>query len=462
MVAANASYQSIWNRVRDRLEQHPIAYLTGLYIFCIIIFLIAVPLPRADGQLVGSDGTYYYAYLPTLLLDQDLDFTNQYAKLLPGVSPETTGTTKSGTPANKFALGPAILWTPFFLIGHLLAIILNAFGHRIPLDGTGYVYQVPTLLGSLTYGFAGLLLIYRSCRRFFSKSSSASAAILIWLATNVIYYMVAEPSMSHTCSLFAVALFLELWLAFRPIPTLFQWLVLGLAGGLVALVRQADATWVALPVVDALMVFRVDWKTNLRRYLQGFIVFGIAALLIFMPQIVIWRTQYGAGVGGGYTQGRHAFYWLEPKMLQVLFSMRHGLYLWHPVLLLATIGLVLLYRKDRCLPFLLGFFFALQVYLIGSWFGWTGGDSFGCRMLLSSLPALALGLAALVEWTAGRGASAIAGILGGGLIAWNAAFFAQYRLGYISRVMPISFEQLTLGKLAMLKDLMNRFWALIQ
>ena len=69
---------------------------------------------------------------------------------------------------------------------------------------------------------------------------------------------------------------------------------------------------------------------------------------------------------------------------------------------------------------------------------------------------------ALAWIPASAATTAIAGILGGGLIAWNAAFFAQYRLGYISRTMPITFEQLTLGKLAILKDLMNRFWALIQ
>lgn len=462
MVTAFAFCRALAERMFKCLGQHPTAFLASLYVFCVIVFLIAIPLPRVDGQLVGSDGSYYYAYLPSLLLDQDLDFANQYDKLIPHSDSHFKRSHGTGPRRNKYAIGPAILWTPFFLVGHLIAIGLNAFGYRIPLDGIGYVYQVPTLLGSLSYGFAGLFLMYRSCCRFFSKSASVSAILLMWLATNVIYYMIAEPSMSHACSLFAVALFLELWLSFGPMPTLVQWLILGLAGGLIGLVRQADITWIALPIAGALPALCADLKTNLRRCLQGFAVFGVTASLVFMPQILLWQVQYATVAGGGYARGGEHFRWLEPKMLQVLFSLHHGLYIWHPLLLLATAGLLLLYRKNRVLPFLLGAFFVFQVYLIGSWHGWMGGDSFGSRMLISSFPALGLGLAALIDWAAGHRALAITGILGAGLIAWNAVFFAQYRLGYIDRFLPITFEQLTLGKLFVLKDLVNRFWAMIR
>ncbi|MBN1568493.1 MAG: hypothetical protein JXA73_11660 [Acidobacteria bacterium] len=462
MITAIAYFRKIGNWIWASLGNHPLAHLTGLYIFCIIVFLLAVPLPRVDGHLVGSDGSYYYAYLPTLLLDHDLDFANQYAKLFLNYGRHTKEPSESRPQLNKYAIGPAILWTPFFLIGHLLAIGLNVAGYRIPLDGIGYIYQIPTLLGSLSYGFAGLLLIYRSCCRFYKKSASVTATILMWLATNVIYYMIAEPSMSHMCSLFAIALFLELWLAYRPTPTLLQWFILGLAGGLIGLVRQAEMTWIALPAAGLLPVLCKGWKTNMRLHLPGLAVFGMTAFLVFLPQIVLWQIQYGNIAGGGNIEGHRVFHWLEPKMIQVLFSMHHGLYIWHPLLLPATAGLILLYRKDRFLPFLLGFFFLLQVYLIGSWFGWMGGHSFGSRMMIGAFPALALGLAALVEWTEEHGALAFAGILGSGLIAWNAVFFAQYRLGYISKYLPITFEQLIPGKLVVLKDLMNRFWAMIR
>jgi hypothetical protein len=455
------SHRSFCNRIRDQLENHPIAYLTGLYLFCVVVFLMTIPLPRVDGQLVGSDGMYYYAYLPTLLIDHDLDFTNQYSKLLPGYRAGSHQIAKIGDFSNIYAIGSAILWMPFFLVGHLMAIASNAAGLSIVPDGIGYIYQIPTLLGSLTYGFLGVLFVYRSCRRFFSASTAAASAILIWLSTSLIYYMIAEPSMSQSCSFFAVALFLKLWLQSRPMPTFRQWILLGIAGGLIALVRLQDATWLALPFIDASLNLWANKKAGFG-CLKGSLGFGAAACIVFIPQMAVWQVLNGSPVKAGYPYSGDYFHWFAPKFLNVLFSLRHGLYLWHPVLLLATAGLILLYRKDRHLPFLLGLMFTAQLYLISAWFVWWGGDAFGGRMLISSLPALALGLAALIDWMVERKALPTICILGGSLVLWNALFFAQYRLRYIPQNAAITFNQLTLGKLFMLEDMANRIQRLLR
>ncbi len=448
-----------WNQSRRWLERRPVACLVAPYVICIVIYLATVPLPRVDGQLVGSDGAFYYAYLPTLLLDHDLDFGNQYADLMP---PAHKAKRSSGTQRyfNKYTVGTALLWSPFFLIGHLLAIILNSVGLEIALDGTGYIYQVPTLLGSLTYGFVAILLIYRSCRRFFSRPASALTAILIWLASNVIYYMIAEPSMSHTCSLFAVALFVELWLASRPAPATGQWILLGMAAGLVAIVRPQDSTCLVLPVLDALIVLRVSVLSDLWRCFKGFLIFALSFLVIFAPQMMLWQLLHGSATTTGYSVS--GTYWRFPQILKVLFSLKHGLFLWHPVLLVAAIGLFFLYRWDRRLSGLLGIAFAVQLCLIGAWHGWHGGDAFGGRLLIGTFPVLAPGLAALLEWMSKRGAWALAAIASVCLIAWNALFFAQYRLGYIEMDSRISLHQLTLGKLSMLRDLWEHARLMLQ
>ena len=451
----------LWETTVRLLERHPIVLLTGLYLFCVLIFLVSVPLPHVDGQLVGSDGAFYFAYLPTLIIDHDLDFRNQYASLIPKQVLSRIHETATGRLSNKYAIGSAVLWTPFFLMGHLLAIVLKASGCAVQTDGVGYVYQIPTLIGSITYGFAGFLLIYRSCRRFFDRSSSALATIWIWLASSVIYYIIAEPSMAHACSLFATALFVALWIEFRPMPKLHQWLFLGLSGGLVILVRLPDATWLLLPVIDALWTFRSSLGIPLRSRLAGFLVYGAAAGIVFAPQMAVWRILQGAVTRSGYPQEAYAWH-MDAGIPYSLFSLRHGLYVWHPVLILATIGLVLLYRKHRVHAFLLGFGFVLQVGIIGTWHGWSGGDSFGGRMFISSIPAMALGLAALVDWASRRNATPVVLVLACVLILWNALFFAQYRLGYISKNKAITVNELVLGKFAMLKDLAGRIPDLVR
>ena len=66
---------------RSRLK--PAVLLGALSAACLVVFLATIPLPRIDGQLIGGDGAGYYAYLPSVILDRDLDFANQYAALMP-------------------------------------------------------------------------------------------------------------------------------------------------------------------------------------------------------------------------------------------------------------------------------------------------------------------------------------------------------------------------------------------
>ena len=456
-------YQGIRNRIWAPLERRPVACLTFLYLLCVLAFLASTQLHHVDGHLTGSDGAYYYSYLPSLILDHDLDFTNQYAELVSGRETSRLRAIE-GRPPNKYTIGSAVLWTPFFLIGHLLVLAVRAAGFPIPPDGIGYLYQIPTMLGSITYGFAGVLLLYWSCRRFFSRRVSAFSSILIWLATNLIYYMIAEPSMSHACSFFATALFLTLWLSFRPDPTLSQWLLLGLSGGLITLVRPPDATWLVLPAIDLALSAGRGWKGRLLRSTRGLVVLGMVAGIVFLPQFLLWQALDATPTIDGhasFTQYPVHFHWFSPHILSLLFSLHHGLFSWHPVLLFGAAGLFLLYRKNRALTLSLSIGFALQACVIGAWYGWPGGHAFGSRMLISSLPALAFGLAALTEWAAERRASAPI-LAAFAFIVWNALFFIQYRFGYIPKLSPITFHQMTVGKFEMLRDLPSRLQSMLQ
>lgn len=450
-------FETAWAYGRRTLERRPYTWLAALYALCVLVFVATIPLPRVDSQLVGSDGVYYYSYLPALLLEGNLDFAGTYARLLGPDVVARMQLTPTGLLPNPYAIGPALLWSPFFLAGHALSGALQAAGFPIMLDGTGYLYQGATLVGSISYGFAGLLLVHRSCRRFFDRATSTLVAVLMWTATSVVYYMVAEPSMSHTASLFAAALFVELWLASRPTPTLRRWAVIGLAGGLVALVRLPDATFLALPVLDGLLA-SADARSSVRRLLARVFAFGLGAIVVFAPQMAVWQVLYGSPFTSGYLYtDQPTFFWLAPKVPEVLFSPLHGLFTWHPLLFFAAIGLGFLYRRDRRLALLVVAGLAMQVYVIGAWRDWGQGDAFGGRMFISSIPGLALGLGALIEWVVGRGYLSAIGTISTLLVAWNGVFLVQYRLGYIPMNAPLTLEQFTVGKVAMLFDLVRRF-----
>ncbi len=143
-------------------------------------------------------------------------------------------------------------------------------------------------------------------------------------------------------------------------------------------------------------------------------------------------------------------------LLPVLLSLQHGLYVWHPITLAATIGWVWIHPKDKRLAILSAIGFAMQAYVIAAWRDWSQGDAFGGRMFISSLPILSLGLSAFLSRFAFPRAIKIISAGATVLLVWNAIFFAQYRLGYIPRGGPITLEQMTAGKIWMLRDLAQR------
>lgn len=442
----------LWNALGKRPEM----VLVTLYVLCVLAFLATIPLPRIDNQLVSSDGTFYYAYLPTIWLDGDLDFTNQYRYLIGPGRESIAGFTPRGLPVNAYPVGPALLWSPFFLAAHLAVLALRALGAAIPADGMGYLYQAVTLLGSITYGAIGLWLIYCLCRRHFGPAPSVAAVALLWLGSNVLYYMVAEPSMAHTSSLFALGLFFYLWDGQQGEGTGRGWLVLGLAGGLVVLVRVPDAIFVALPVLGMLpQLLRAP-----ACLLPRLALFAGGAFVAFLPQLIVWQILYGSIISGYLSlSGGLAFHWLSPQWWQVLFSGFHGLYTWHPLLLAATLGLLLLARRsprERRFTLLLAIGLLMQIYLVSAWREWWQGDSFGGRMFISAMPIFALGLAALLDrLSQGRYLAAVM-LVSAVLLAWNGLFMLEYRLGCFSRSAPLSVSQAVTATFQCLPDLLLR------
>src|ERR1044071_8094987 len=104
-----------------------------------------------------ADAAYYYAYLPSLVLDGDLDFANQY-----NVTQNwyRLGPTPLGRPGNVFGIGPAVFSLPAFVVGHGLAI---AAGAR--RDGFSGWETTPVLWASIAASLGALVIAARLAAR---------------------------------------------------------------------------------------------------------------------------------------------------------------------------------------------------------------------------------------------------------------------------------------------------------
>lgn len=357
-------------------------------------------------SVIGGDAVRYYITTRSMVIDQDLDFHNEYRHFYNVVSPFTgnrkighipTENPQTGKIPNKYPIGTSILIVPFFIAAHILSILLNLIGFNIAHDGYGPIYQLLCAFGSLLYTFIGILIIYRWGKWISNPISSFLGAVLMWLATPLVYYSTMEPLMSHTFSMFMVTMFLFFWIKTRGNLTVINSLMLGLLGGLMSIVRFQDMLFVLIPLIDILF-FSPEKFLNRLKYLSTFwFAFGVGV----SPQLYMNHTLYGSILRHGYTHEGFP-YWSSPKVLYTLFSGQSGLLLWSPVLIFSLFGSIVFLKKQREIGWLFILGFLLQLYVVSSWWDVSQGDSFGNRMLLNSTFILATWLISFIGYTSSK------------------------------------------------------------
>ena len=415
---------------------------------CVAVFLLTIPLPRSDGHLTGSDGLSYYAITQSMILDQDLDFTNDYKWL--GVS---QGLTAIGVPANPFAIGTALLWIPFFLVAHLVSVLLNLIGFQLPLNGTGYIYEACVCLATIIYASLGFILAYRTIRKTSVGDSFNSwcGTIAMWWATPAIYYIIAEPSMSHGLTVFTLALFMSVWYPPSPNRSIRDWVKIGLATGLVALVRWQDGIIALIPLVE-ICWWMYQRKLTIVCGAYRIFIFVTTLVIAFLPQMLMWKAVYGVFLT--IPQGSDFLVWDQPQIIQTLFSTRHGLISWHPIFLLAILGLIPLWKKDKVFALVIIFMFVGELYVNSAVCRWWADDAFGGRRFTSLVPLFAVSLASLLTMEKMQKWIIVCIVI---LIIWNGLSLFQYRLGFVSMSAALTLREMTVDRVLIPLEVFGKF-----
>lgn len=376
----------------------------------ILVLLFGCSLPFVAHRMTASDAIEYYVYDRSLYFDHDLEFTNDYqgfydrnplglAKFKEGFIDKRN---PHGNAINNGPCGSAILWAPFFLAGDLVARTLRSLGANVQADGYSWPYIWSVSVGSAIYAGIALMLTYRLARRLTDRIAAFWASLIIWLGTPALFYSHLAPTYAHATSWFAVAAFLTLWYGTRERRSWPAWAALGALGGLVAMIREQDAVFLLVPVIDE--AFRLfpgigavsrGWVRDLGRTLCGGLLMGATALVAFAPQLVVYKQLNGAFRPSSEVSDK--LRWNAPNALRVLFDPAHGLFFWTPVLLLAVIGICMLVWRDPRLGVSLASGFMLTLYLNGSFQTWTTAGAFGARRFIVCSPIFAVGLAVLFQ-----------------------------------------------------------------
>jgi hypothetical protein len=413
---------------------------------------------------MSADGVEYYAYVRSLAQDGDIEFTNEFKG--PEVPfdrvPEWLATNRSptGYAQNLASVGPAIVWTPFYIVGAALARAGNALGASWSTDGYSLPYIAMINLAGVVSLPITIWLCYWIARRFASRALALLTALALVAGSAIVDYGLFEAHFPHALAAMTVAAFFAWWLRTRPERTLGQWIVLGLLAGAMALMYWINAILLLLPALDLLPPFvrtlrTRDWR-RLARLVGGGLVFLAALLLAFSPQMIAWTILYGSPFtiphGGSFAEPRGF------KVIEMLFSPVHGQLLWAPITMVALVGMGWYIVRRRWEGSLVLLVFALYFLYNATLGSWHGGGPFGLRRIANVLPLLTPGLACLLaklahlqKATRGTQAEPYFTFPSWPLtlcmlcLVWNAALLLRY-LTYLIPHHPSELGTLTIGE----------------
>ncbi|MBN1867762.1 hypothetical protein JW916_10760 [Candidatus Sumerlaeota bacterium] len=417
---------------------------------------------RMVGFGVYGDGLGYYAPLRSLAFDRDLDVRNEY-EYFASTRSRFSGASRWPFPiprSSKYTIGMGLVLSPFFLLGHLLALLLDSLRvSHVPPDGLSWPYEMFYCLGSAVFGLIGLWASYKACRLYCGRAPSVVATLGVWFASPLFFYLAIETSMSHAVSQGLVSTFLYCTLRRDWLRDKRSALFLGLLLGLAVLVRPQNILFCCVPVLLASSAWRANGPGPVLKSLS-LVAVGIVACAAV--QVVVYRAQYGALSNVPYLiEGRRgesgtSFHWLAPRLGQVLFSGYRGLFVWHPTVLLAVVGLLFLARRDARSSAALLVAFAGQVYVVAAWHCWWQGASVGGRMFSNCTLIFALGLASL--WTPLRGRALwIAAGVTLFLMIWNTLIIAQYMTRMIPAEGPVTARELIVNQVRVVPRFLRHF-----
>jgi hypothetical protein len=428
----------------------------------LVLFLLSLPFLN---PWIRGDGVGYYAFARAPLIEHSLDFTKDYQhanesfrgpRLDGNNQPRSDFRTPTGHLDNHFTVGPAILWTPFLLVTHVGVLLARSFGSSVAADGFSAPYRITMALATAFYGFLGLLLAFRLARQYVEERWALLATLAIWWASSLPVYMYFNPSWSHAHSAFAVALFLWYWHRTRSSRSLAQWLLLALITGLMLNVYYANAMVLAVLAIDVARQYYFAFRpvpsatpnstARVPELLLRHSFFAAVLLICLLPTFITRYVIYGSPFESAYIPLRD-WNWFSPNFLAVFFSSNHGLFSWTPILLLAVVGLFLLWRREPLVgaPLLAGF---LAFYLfIACYPDWAGISSYGNRFFVSLTPLFILGLAVFFDRAAQffrsqRAALAAAVALLAVSTLWNAGLIFQWGSHLIPTRGPVSFSEI--------------------
>ena len=345
-------------------------------------------------SVIQNDVIGYYSYLPATFIYKDLTF--KFKKNLPKDFPGKIWGKKLPSKdgyVQKMTMGVSILYSPFFFIAHQHAKLMG-------YDANGYTepYSRWLVYSAIFYALMAMILIRSLLLKYFDQITTSLTLIILFFGTNLYYYSIYRGAVSHVYSMFLISAFIWITIKWHEKPKLTTSILLGLTGGLITLIRPTNAIVFIFPILyqvynkqslnDKLSLMIKNWGKLLVVLIMSFLVVSI--LLIYW-KVITDQWLY-------FSYGDEGFFFLNPHVINGLFSFRKGWLIYTPLMALAIIGIPILFKKLKDFALPISIFFFLNIWVIFSWWTWWYGASFSSRPMIDSYPILAIPLALIVSY----------------------------------------------------------------
>jgi hypothetical protein len=339
--------------------------------------------------VIWADAAGYYVHLPVWFI-----YGNNASAFPAGISEQTGNGFYADSLSNriitKYYCGSAILMSPFFLASHALAGISG-----FEADGFSKIYSYGLYLAGIVYCCLGLFFLSLFLQKHFSSGISAGTAFLLFISTNLYYYAIDSPAMSHVYSFFLFSLFLYSTQRLLVSEKRVWYMLFVLSFVLAALTRPTNALIILFPLFYENGLFIKRTKILLKER-QSVALSLLAGVICIIPQLLYFKKTSGSYLA--YSYGNETFSNLgHPYLLETWFSPNNGLFIYAPVLLLSIIGMVLMIRRKERMGYYFLAGFLLISYLFASWWNWWFGCSLGARSFVEFYVLLSFPMAVAIQ-----------------------------------------------------------------
>ncbi|HKC68207.1 MAG TPA: hypothetical protein VKG26_08250, partial [Bacteroidia bacterium] len=323
---------------------HKIIDLSKIVFYATVVVYLLLAVLKYPGNIICWDVFGYYLYLPFSFIYDDIELKNGQRIQDIINTYHNTATfyqamkIESGAYIMKYSMGMAVLYAPFFFIGHIIAVFTS-----YPADGFSLPYQASLFAGCLFYTITGLYFLRKILLHFFDNKTTAITFLLIVFGTNYFAHTAihGQGAMAHNLLFSLYAALIYFTIKFHEKYNYRYAAICGILIGIMALSRPTEVIAILIPVLWGITnVASAKEKLNaaLKNSTKFLLLFFLVGAIGFL-QFIYWKIHAGKFVfnsyGGNPGEG---FEFAHPYIMEVLFSFRKGWFIYTPIMLLVFIA----------------------------------------------------------------------------------------------------------------------------